>query len=305
MRHLRSLLLLGLVVALAPLPPAGAAEPKIGVLLVNHGSRSATWRAALVQVDRNVRGTLLGSGLHGVKTAFMEYDEPSIATRMREFDDEGFTDVIVLPVFLTVSTHTFDDIPTILGRKADPQSLETLKIEKVARYTPRARTHFGPRLDFTPLVRENVLARARRLSRDPSREGLVLIAYGDATYERQWSDLMKATAAHVMAETGMGAFSYGWAGHVAHYDPAHTTRAVEEVLRQKERAVVVPVFVAFDEAFQVGIIGKGIAAVKDHERRVAYAADAILPDACVDAWVVTAAVDLAGRVRSGPRAAER
>lgn len=294
--------LLGLLPWLESAAPAQAAGPKIGVLLVNHGSRSATWRAAQLQVDRNVREPLLRSGFQGVKTAFMEYSEPSIATRMKEFDDEAFTDVVVLPVFLTLSTHTFDDIPTILGRKADPQSLQTLKIEGIARYTPRARTHIGPRLDFTSLVRENVLARARKMSRDPAREGLVLIAYGDATYDEQWSQLMRDTAAYVMAKTGMGAFSYGWAGHVAHYDPVHTTRAVEEVLRQKERAVVVPVFVAFDEAFQIGIIGKGIAAVPDHLRRVAYTPDAILPDARVDSWVVQAAQDLAARMRasSGP-----
>jgi sirohydrochlorin ferrochelatase len=273
--------------------------PKIGVLLVNHGSRSATWRAALLQVDRNVRDPLLRSDLvQGVKTASMEYTEPSIATRMKEFDDERFTDVIVVPVFLTVSTHTFDDIPTILGRKADPHSLQTLKIEGIARYTPRARTHIGPRLDFTALVRENVLGRARKLCRDPANEGLVLIAYGDAAYDQQWSELMRDTAAYVMAKTGMGAFSYGWAGHIVHYDPVYTTRAVEEVLRRKERAVVVPVFVAFDEAFQIGIIGKGIDAVSNHQQRVAYTPDAILPDGRVDAWVVQTACDLAARIRT-------
>lgn len=297
--------LLGLLPWLAPAAPAEAPGPKIGVLLVNHGSRSATWRAALLQVDRNVREELLRSGFQGVKTAFMEYTEPSIATRMKEFDEQEFTDVVVLPVFLTVSTHTFDDIPTILGRKADPQSLQTLKIEGIARYTPRARTHIGPRLDFTALVRENVLSRARKLSRDPAREGLVLIAYGDATYDEQWSALMKHTAAYVMARTGMGAFSYGWAGHIAHYDPAHTTRAVEEVLREKEVAVVIPVFVAFDEAFQIGIIGKGIEAVPDHQRRVAYTPDAILPDERVDSWVIQAARDLAARIRTRPELSSR
>jgi sirohydrochlorin ferrochelatase len=285
---------------------AQAQPTRVGVLLVNHGSRSAAWRGALLDLDRKTRVPLLASGnVHGVKTAFMEYTEPSIATRMREFDAEGFSDVIVLPVFLTVSTHTFDDIPTILGRKTDAQSLETLRIDGIARYTPRARTHFAPRLDFGSMVKENVLRRARKLSRDPAREGLVLIAYGDRTYDRQWSALMEEVARHAMAETGMGAFAYGWAGHVAHYDPAHTTRAVEQVLAKKERAVVVPVFVAFDEMFQVQIIGKGIANVPRHRERVAYAPDAILPDPTVESWVVETssrmARDLATKAVAGPR----
>ncbi len=299
MRRLHARLLAPVCLALASLTAGAAplaAEPaaKVGVMLVNHGSRSAAWRATLQQLERSVRPSILASGrIQDVKTAFMEYTEPSVATTMKQFDAEGYTDVIVLPVFLTVSTHTFDDIPTILGRKSDPQSVQSLKLEGIARYTPTARTHVGPRLDFTALVKDNILRRARKLSRDPADEGLVLIAYGDQTYDRQWTALMKDTAAHVMAHTGMRSFAYGWAGHIAHYDPAHTTRAVEQVLRERRRAVVIPVLVAFDEMFQVQIIGKGIAAVADHRARVAYVPDAILPDDRVAAWVVGTVNDMA------------
>jgi sirohydrochlorin ferrochelatase len=304
--HTLTTLVLGCLTLNEGAAHAQAQPAQVGVLLVNHGSRSAAWRGALLDLDRKTREPLLASGkVHGVKTAFMEYTEPSIATRMKEFDAEGFSDVIVVPIFLTVSTHTFDDIPTILGRKTDAQSLETLRIDGIARYTPRARTHFAPRLDFGAMLKENVLRRARKLSKDPAHEGIVLIAYGDATYDRQWSALMEEVARHVMAETGMGTFSYGWAGHIAHYDPAHTTRAVERVLAKKERAVVVPVFVAFDEMFQVRIIGKGIADVPRHRDLVAYAPDAILPDAIVDRWVVETASSMAGAIAKHAVAATR
>ncbi len=283
---------------------AAADAPRTGVLLVNHGSRSAAWRSALTSLDRSVREPLLRSGrVQGVKTAFMEYTEPSIATRMKEFDAEGFSDVIVVPVFLTVSTHTFDDIPTILGRKQDAQSLQTLKIDAIQRYTPRARTHFAPRLDFGALLQANVLRRARKLSREPAREGLVLIAYGDATYDQQWSALMEKTARFVMERTGIGAFSYGWAGHIAHYDPARTTDAVNRVLAERPRALVVPVFVAFDEMFQAGVIRKGVEAVPGYEQRVSYTPDAILPDADIETWVRDTAAGMAERIANGATAA--
>jgi hypothetical protein len=116
---------------------------------------------------------------------------------------------------------------------------------------------------------------------------------------------MEAIAAHVLAQTGMRSFSYGWAGHIARYDPAYTTRAVEQVLRERQRAVVVPVLVAFDEMFQIDIIGKGIARVPDAARRVAYVPDAILPDESVTTWVVKTvnemAADLASRTVSRAR----
>ncbi len=120
----------------------GAAGRKVGVLMVNHGSRSATWRQALLDLEANVKDSILMGGIvKETRTAFMEYNEPSIATRLQEFDSAGFTDVIIVPVFLTVSPHSFDDIPTIIGKKEDPQSMETLKIEKIERYTPRGRRH--------------------------------------------------------------------------------------------------------------------------------------------------------------------
>ncbi|MDL1895765.1 cobalamin biosynthesis protein CbiX, partial [Anaerolineae bacterium CFX7] len=91
-------------------------KQKIGLLLVNHGSHSATWRQALLDLETRVRDAILAEGIvQEIKTAFMEYTEPSIATRMKEFDQAGFTDVIIVPIFLTISPHSFDDIPTILG----------------------------------------------------------------------------------------------------------------------------------------------------------------------------------------------
>lgn len=267
--------------------PAGPpAARKIGVLLVSHGSLSETWRKALTELGARVRPRILAGGrVSEVKSAFMEYTEPSIATRLEEFDAADFSDVIVVPVFLTVSPHPFDDIPTILGKKTDPQSLETIKVEGIRRYTPRARTHLTPLLDFTSLLEENLLRRAKALSKDPTNEGLVFIAYGDETYEKEWVALLDKAAAHVKAKTGIGAHSHGWCGHLVHYDPAKTTAAIQAVLAEKARALVIPVLVAHDERFQIKLIGKGIEGVAGHESKVVYKPDAILPDPGVEQWI--------------------
>jgi hypothetical protein len=84
--------------------PAGK---KIGVLLVNHGSRSETWRRSLLALEDSVRPALsTNPAIQGLKTAFMEYTEPSIATRLKEFDADGFTDIVIVPVFLTGPRRT-------------------------------------------------------------------------------------------------------------------------------------------------------------------------------------------------------
>lgn len=278
-------------------PPA---EKKIGVLLVSHGSRSETWRKALTDLEGAVRPTLLANqSISGIKTAFMEYTEPSIATRLKEFDAEGYTDVIVVPVFLTVSPHTFDDIPTIIGKKVDPQSMENLKLEKIECYTPKAKTVITPNLDFPGILKDNVLRRAKLLSNKPSEEGLVLIAYGDETYEKEWTALLKGVADYVKQNTGIESYSYGWCGHVAHYDSAKTTTAINEVLKTSKKAVVIPVLVARDENFQVKIIGNGISKVPNNETCVAYRPDSILPDANIDRWVVEIAGQYAAQIETG------
>ncbi len=270
---------------------------KKAVLLVNHGSRSATWRNALLDLEANVRDSILRDGSIGdVRTAFMEYTEPSIATRMKEFDQEGFTDVIIVPVFLTVSPHTFEDIPTIIGQKEDPLSLEMIKIENIERYTPKARTYLTPTLDFTQVLKENVLRRVSALSQSPEKEGLVLIGYGDERYDKEWGQLFDNVAGYVKSNLGITIHAYGWCGHIAHYDPMRTTDAINKVLAEKEKAVVIPVLVAHDEMFQVKIIGDGIANIKNSGDRVLYRPDAILPDLQVEQWVLQVCREYTGKI---------
>ncbi|MCC7331779.1 MAG: cobalamin biosynthesis protein CbiX [Flavobacteriales bacterium] len=281
-------------------PEETKAEQKIGLLLVNHGSHSETWRNALLDLEKNVTDEILKKGdIKGIKTAFMEYNEPSIATRLKEFDKEGFTDIVLVPIFLTVSPHSFEDIPTIIGQKEDPQAMEMLKIEKIERYTPKAKTHITPLLDFTNILENNILRRVEEISKNPEKEGLVLIGYGDESYDKEWGQLFDKVAEFVKEKKGIGAHSYGWCGHIARYNPEETTKAINKVLETKETAVVIPVLVAHDENFQIKIIGGGIQKVKNHTEKVIYRPDAILPDKNIEKWVVDITNEYANKVKEG------
>lgn len=263
---------------------------KVGLLLVNHGSHSKTWRQSLLDVEKNVTPQILKqTSIEKVRTAFMEYNEPSIATQLKAFDAEGFSDVILIPVFLTVSPHSFDDIPTIIGQKENYHSKELMRLEKIERYKPKASVTITPLFDYTDILEKNILRRVKSLSKDPANEGLVLIAYGDKTYEKEWVELLNESAGYVKKETGISVHSHGWCGHIAGYNPQKTTDAVEKVLEKRDKAIVIPVLVAFDEMFQVKIIGGGISKVKDSEKRVIYRPDAILPDQNIENWVIRTA----------------
>ncbi len=260
---------------------------KIGVLLVNHGSRSESWRKTLLNLESSIRDTVLKiDSVHAITTAFMEYNEPSIATRLKEFDKQGFTDIIIVPVFLTVSPHSFDDIPTIIGQKNDPKSAELLKQEKIERYTPQARVHITPLLDFSDVLQKNVLRRVKSISKNALDEGLVMIAYGDETYTKEWNELLNTVGNYVSKETGITQYSFGWCGHIVHYNSDATMVAINKVLENKKDVIVIPVLVAVDEMFQIKIIGDGISKIKDHKNRVIYKPDAILPDKNIEHWAI-------------------
>ncbi|MCX7728529.1 MAG: CbiX/SirB N-terminal domain-containing protein [Bacteroidia bacterium] len=259
---------------------------KIGILLVNHGSRSETWRNALLDLEKRVKDSLLRyTNVSDVKTAFMEYTEPSIATRLKQMDSLGVSDIIIVPVFLTVSPHTFEDIPTIVGMKENPESMELLKMEKIERYTPKAKVHITPLLDFTDILKKNVLSRARVLSTNPDKESIVLIGYGDERYLKEWENLFAEVGKYVNDQLGIKHYEYGWCGHLVKYNPEETTKAVNKALEQSHVAIVIPVLVAHDEMFQIKIIGGGIEKVKEYTTRVKYKPDAILPDAHVENWI--------------------
>lgn len=269
---------------------------KTGVLLVSHGSHSAAWRHLLTEVEKKNRAAILeGGAIADVKSAFMEYTEPSIATRLKEFDNEGFTDIVVVPVLLSVSAHSFDDIPVIAGQRNDPATLERLKLEKIQVYRPQASLTFTPLLDFERVLEKNVVRRAREMSKDPANEGLVLVAYGDQEYNKEWEEMLDRVAADVKKETGIQAYRRAWCGHLVRYSTAPTEEAIRGVLAEKPRALVVPILVAYDEMFQKGIIGTAVA--KFPAEKMAYRHDSILPDVGVDQWVISVSRTYAEKIQ--------
>lgn len=273
---------------------------KVGVLLVSHGSHSEQWRTMLLGIEDKVRDEILSGGnISGIKSSFMEYTEPSIATRLKEFDSEGYTNVLIVPILLTVSSHSFDDIPVIAGQKEDHHTLETLKLEGTVIYKPKAKVTMAPLLDFPDVLEKNVARRVKAQSTDPQNEGIVLVAYGSEPYDEEWKELLTGVGNKVRELTGIDATEYCWCGHIARYKSEPTEIAIKKILETKDSAIVIPVLVAVDEMFQGKIIGGAVNNVdqKDHIR---YRHDAILPDQNINNWVVSISKKLAAGLADVP-----
>lgn len=273
-----------------------AAENKVGILLVNHGSVSEKWRNMLLDVDSAVRDELLTNPKIGdIKTAFMEYTEPSIATQMKAFDAAGYDEVVVVPLFLTVSSHSLSDIPNILGIQSDPKVIETLAKEKIEVYRSKARVTITPTLDFTTLLKKNVLRRIEALSDGSGNEGVVLVAYGDKDYNQQWEEMMDEIGRFLKIKLDIDTVAYAWCGHLVNYSTAPTENAIKQVFELEDKVLVVPLLVAFDPYFQLEIIETATNNV-ENSQNVTYKPDAILPDENLNAWVLEITNKVVGNI---------
>ncbi|MEM6654170.1 MAG: CbiX/SirB N-terminal domain-containing protein [Planctomycetota bacterium] len=101
-----------------PLALSEAAElpvDKIGVVIVDHGSRRRESNALLDEVVSLFRSV---TGLANVQVAHMELASPSIADAFDAAVSRGAELVVVFPYFLSPGRHWSQDIPALAGEAA-------------------------------------------------------------------------------------------------------------------------------------------------------------------------------------------
>ncbi len=91
------------------------AKEKIGLLLVDHGSRFQAANDMLADVAAMVKRL---SGLDCVHYAHMELAEPTIEQGFQTCVREGATAVVVHPYFLSPGRHSMSDIPRMVAEAA-------------------------------------------------------------------------------------------------------------------------------------------------------------------------------------------
>jgi sirohydrochlorin ferrochelatase len=90
-------------------------EEKIGLLLVDHGSRFQEANDRLADVAAMVRRI---SGRDCIHHAHMELGEPTIQQGFETCVREGATAVVVHPYFLSPGRHSLSDIPRMVEEAA-------------------------------------------------------------------------------------------------------------------------------------------------------------------------------------------
>ena len=282
----------------AAAPAVAAKEHKVGVLLINHGSRQKAWRDQLLDVEAKVKDRLLSlPDVRSVRTAFNEYVDPSIAQQMKAFDDEGYDEVVVVPLFLTIGGHVNSDLPNLLGLKNDPRALETLPRKGIPVYRPRAKVILLETIDSDEFLKANILRRTQALLKDGNGKdyGVTLAAYGDDKFNQQWEALMAEIGGHLKQHLGIDTINYAWSGHLVNYSMDPTRKAVDQILATKKKDIVISVYVAYDYKFQRDVIGEGVRHASRPQDVLYVETEAILPDESLNDWVVESVRNGLGR----------
>lgn len=121
-----------------------AADERLGLLLIGHGSRRSEANAMLAAVADAVRQRL---DWHAVEAAYLELARPTIAEGFKVLVREGCTTIVVHPYFLYPGNHTFADIPK--------------ELQRLGAAHPDIRCSITEPLNFDPRIVDVVIDRVR------------------------------------------------------------------------------------------------------------------------------------------------
>ncbi|HIP94002.1 MAG TPA: cobalamin biosynthesis protein CbiX [Leucothrix sp.] len=115
------------------------------LLIVAHGSRRMASNDEVREVAR--RFDRQEHGFDKVATAFLELDDPSIPQGLLNAIEQGATDIVVLPYFLSAGRHVSEDIPA-----------EVISVQK---HYPNVMIKIAPYLGASDRMPEILLAQTK------------------------------------------------------------------------------------------------------------------------------------------------
>jgi sirohydrochlorin ferrochelatase len=171
---------------------------KYGVLVISHGSRNAEW---VDLVDQAVAAVKLDQSIP-IYSSFLEIVEGRlIQDGIDSLQQQGVSDIIVVPLFVSSGSTHIDEISYALGVIPAPNlatDLVPLRIE--------ARIHFCTPIDDDADIAHIVYSKIQPLSLEPSREIVLLIGHGSVEkgFHLRWRKGLERLAANLKAIGGFG-----------------------------------------------------------------------------------------------------
>jgi sirohydrochlorin ferrochelatase len=263
--------------------PSSAAAAAVGILLLAHGGKPS-WNKEIEKVRDAV------SAAAPTEIALGMADPKTIQAALDKLEKSGVKRVVAVPLFVNSRSEVLEQTLYVLGLKEKPSEVMRLaaqhmpkshrghhmfSLERVKTGLPVTMT---PALDDHPLVAEILSERARRLSKDPAGETIILVAHGPVDEQAMafWNRSLASLAGRI---SGFKNVTHATLRDDA--PPAVREAAVQE-LRAKvaaaENVIIVPLLIA-----RGGIEKKIPAALKGLEYR--WDGKTLMPHPNIERWV--------------------
>ncbi len=131
---------------------------KPGVLVISHGSREKGWVSL---VDEAVQQLASRMDIPVVASYLELVEGRLIQDGITTLEDQGVTDIVVIPLFVSSGSTHMDEIAYAIGAKPVPD-MET----DLGPFQVQARVHFGSPMDDDPTIAAMVWDKVRALSTD-------------------------------------------------------------------------------------------------------------------------------------------
>jgi sirohydrochlorin cobaltochelatase len=275
-----------------------AEQGPAGILLLAHGGKKK-WNRDVKSLAAQVNGTI------PTEVAFGMADSESIQAAVDRLAERGVHQIAAVPLFVSSHSSVVAATQYLLGLRAEAPP--ALAMFAGMRHDSAGHMEMGPgspdarrttpikspvpirmtsALDHSPLVADILVSRAQRLSKDPARETVVLVAHGPVSDQEnaRWladmnmlADLMKRSSGFKQLE--VLTVRDDAPEPVRSQATAELRRVVERANRQGNRVLVIPLLISY------GGIEKGIKKRLAGLRYV-MTPQGLLPDNRLAEWVL-------------------
>jgi sirohydrochlorin ferrochelatase len=168
----------------------------IGILIISHGSRNTDW----VRLVDDAIAPLASIFSYPVISSFLEIVEGRlIQDGIDELERLGVTEMIVVPLFLSSGSTHVEEIAWALGVKETCRCDTDMEPFRIA-----SKAHLCEPIDADDDVIDILYEKLRPLSRDPSRELVVIVGHGSIVrgFHSVWRRVLDTAAEKLRARGG-------------------------------------------------------------------------------------------------------
>lgn len=271
---------------------------KDGLLIVAHGSLVQQWNKPALALEGVTKKLLKERGITSfacVRAALMEYSQPFVADVIKEMEAEGVDRIFAMPVFISPSSHTEEDLPNILGNEYNPATLEGLIEEGTPLVTSKVPVTLGPTMIYSDIIGKTITRQVKELSKNPKEEALILLAHGDEGYMDFWNVLIQQTDDEVKKAIGFGYTHHGFV-EMGQEFAKKIIPTVVEASKKKKRIILQGIYLVSGVktmAQRFGLPQAIAEAIKDKNVEIVYSEKGLIPEANEDVadWIIKCATN--------------